>query len=43
MSKIVSYLFKTNALRICEENKPFWYTSRKNWTLLYKHTFFIWK
>ena len=29
MSKIVSYLFETNALRICEENKPFWYTSGK--------------
>ena len=29
MSNIVSYLFKTNALRICEENRPFWYTSGK--------------
>ena len=26
---IVSYLFKTNAIRFCEENKPFWYTSGK--------------
>ena len=29
MSDIVSYLFKTNAIRFCEENKPFWYTSGK--------------
>lgn len=29
MSNIVSYLFETNALRICPENKPFWYTSGK--------------
>lgn len=29
MSTIVSYLFETNALRICEDNKPFWYTSGK--------------
>lgn len=29
MSNIVSYLFKTDALRICGENKPFWYTSGK--------------
>ena len=29
MSNIVSYLFKTNAIRFCEENKPFWYTSGK--------------
>ena len=29
MSKIVSYLFETNALRICEDNQPFWYTSGK--------------
>ena len=29
MSNIVSYLFETNALRICEDNKPFWYTSGK--------------
>lgn len=29
MSEIMSYLFKTNAIRFCEENKPFWYTSGK--------------
>lgn len=29
MSNIVSYLFETNALRICPDNKPFWYTSGK--------------
>lgn len=29
MSDIISYLFKTNAIRFCEENKPFWYTSGK--------------
>lgn len=29
MSNIMSYLFKTNAIRFCEENKPFWYTSGK--------------
>ena len=29
MSDIVSYLFETNAIRFCEENKPFWYTSGK--------------
>ena len=29
MSKIMSYLFNTNAIRFCEENKPFWYTSGK--------------
>lgn len=29
MSDIMSYLFKTNAIRFCEENKPFWYTSGK--------------
>lgn len=29
MNEIVSYLFSTNAIRICEENKPFWYTSGK--------------
>ncbi len=27
MSNIMSYLFETNAIRFCEENKPFWYTS----------------
>lgn len=29
MSDLVSYLFETNAIRFCEENKPFWYTSGK--------------
>lgn len=29
MSEIISYLFETNAIRFCEENKPFWYTSGK--------------
>ena len=29
MSDIISYLFKTNAIRFCEENNPFWYTSGK--------------
>ena len=29
MFDIISYLFETNAIRFCEENKPFWYTSGK--------------
>lgn len=29
MSDIKTYLFETNAIRVCEENKPFWYTSGK--------------
>lgn len=29
MSEITSYLFETKALKICPENKPFWYTSGK--------------
>lgn len=29
MSNLISYLFKTNAFKICPENKPFWYTSGK--------------
>ncbi len=29
MSDIMSYLFETNAVRFCPENKPFWYTSGK--------------
>lgn len=29
MSNLVSYLFQTNAFRVCEEHKPFWYTSGK--------------
>lgn len=29
MKDLTSYLFETNALKICPENKPFWYTSGK--------------
>ncbi len=29
MKEIMSLLFETNAFKICEENKPFWYTSGK--------------
>ena len=29
MSNLVSYLFETNALKICPDNEPFWYTSGK--------------
>ena len=29
MNNIVSYLFKTNAFKICPDEKPFWYTSGK--------------
>lgn len=29
MSDLTSYLFKTNAFKVCEENKPFFYTSGK--------------
>ena len=29
MSDIKQHLFNTNAIRFCEENKPFWYTSGK--------------
>lgn len=29
MFNIANYLFETNAIRFCEENKPFWYTSGK--------------
>ena len=29
MSDLVKYLFDTKAFRVCEENKPFWYTSGK--------------
>ena len=28
-SNLINWLFKTNAVRICPENKPFWYTSSK--------------
>ena len=29
MQNLMSLLFETNAFKICEENKPFWYTSGK--------------
>lgn len=29
MSEIIPYLFKTNAIRFCKENSPFWLTSGK--------------
>ena len=29
MSNLVSYLFQTNAFKVCPNNKPFWYTSGK--------------
>lgn len=29
MSDIISYLLETNAIKFCDENKPFWYTSGK--------------
>lgn len=29
MNDLMSLLFETNAFKICEENKPFWYTSGK--------------
>lgn len=29
MSKILNYLFETNAIKFCKENEPFWYTSGK--------------
>ncbi len=35
MSDLQSYLFETNAIKVCKGDKPFWYTSRKNWTLFY--------
>lgn len=28
-NKLITWLFKTNAIRVCPENKPFWYTSSK--------------
>ncbi|EPR12724.1 phosphoribosyltransferase [Ruminiclostridium papyrosolvens] len=28
-NNLINWLFKTNAVRICPENKPFWYTSSK--------------
>ena len=27
--KLISWLFETNAIRVCPKNKPFWYTSGK--------------
>ncbi|MCF0125205.1 MAG: orotate phosphoribosyltransferase [Clostridia bacterium] len=29
MSNVLSYLFETNAIKVCNENNPFWYTSGK--------------
>ena len=29
MKNLVSYLFETNAMKICPDNNPFWYTSGK--------------
>lgn len=29
MSNLMSYLFETNAIKVCPNNKPFWYTSGK--------------
>lgn len=29
MSNLISYLFETNALKVCDGTKPFWYTSGK--------------
>ncbi len=29
MNELVKYLFETTAFRVCENNKPFWYTSGK--------------
>lgn len=29
MSNIMNYLFSTNAIKFCDENQPFWYTSGK--------------
>ena len=29
MADIISYLFETEAVKFCEDNKPFWYTSGK--------------
>jgi orotate phosphoribosyltransferase len=28
-NKLITWLFKTDAVRVCPENKPFWYTSSK--------------
>jgi len=28
-NKLINWLFKTNSVRVCPENKPFWYTSSK--------------
>ena len=29
MSNLISYLFETNAIKVCQGDKPFWYTSGK--------------
>ena len=29
MSNLISYLFETNAFKVCPNNKTFWYTSGK--------------
>ena len=29
MNNLISYLFKTKAIKVCPENRPFWYTSGK--------------
>lgn len=29
MNNLISYLFETNAVRVCPKDKPFWYTSGK--------------
>lgn len=29
MSNLISYLFETNAVKVCQGDKPFWYTSGK--------------
>ncbi|MHB8065497.1 MAG: orotate phosphoribosyltransferase, partial [Ruminiclostridium sp.] len=28
-NKLITWLFKTDSIRVCPENKPFWYTSSK--------------
>lgn len=40
MNEVVSYLFKTNAIRFCEENKPFWLTSGRI-SLYFINTHFV--
>jgi|GEM_PF-3872493 len=43
MSNIAKYLFETSALKVSPNDKPFWYTSRKNRTILYQCRIPIWK